>query len=58
MTLRRAPLPAFAPASEAARLYEALWTEMEARMAGRPTSIALAAASRFRDADPARQAGL
>jgi hypothetical protein len=33
MTLRRAPLPAFAPHSEAARIYGALWTEMEQRMA-------------------------
>jgi chromosome partitioning protein len=40
MTLRRAPLPAFAPASEAARLYEALWTEMEARMAEGPLTRA------------------
>jgi cellulose biosynthesis protein BcsQ len=34
MTLRRAPLPAFAPASEAARIYAALWVEMEERMSG------------------------
>ena len=33
MTLRRAPLPAFAPHSEAARICGALWTEMEQRMA-------------------------
>ena len=36
MTVRRAPLPAFAPHSEASRIYAALWAEMEARMAGRP----------------------
>ena len=33
MTLRRAPLPAFAPHSEAARIYAALWAELEQRMA-------------------------
>jgi chromosome partitioning protein len=33
MTLRRAPLPAFAPQSEAARIYATLWTEMVERMA-------------------------
>ena len=36
MTVRRAPLPAFAPQSEAARIYAALWAEMEQRMAGGP----------------------
>ncbi|HUL48096.1 MAG TPA: ParA family protein [Steroidobacteraceae bacterium] len=34
MTLRRAPLPAFAPHSEAARIYATLWSEMEECMAG------------------------
>ncbi|HUL17806.1 MAG TPA: hypothetical protein VLV29_00950, partial [Steroidobacteraceae bacterium] len=32
MTQRRAPLPAFAPSSAAARVYTQLWTEMEERM--------------------------
>lgn len=32
MTLRRAPLPAFAPRSEAAAMYAQLWAEMQARM--------------------------
>jgi chromosome partitioning protein len=36
MTLRRAPLPAFAPKSEAALIYAALWAEMEARMSEQP----------------------
>jgi cellulose biosynthesis protein BcsQ len=31
MTVRRAPLPAFAPASPAARLYAQLWQEIEGR---------------------------
>lgn len=33
MSVRRAPLPAFAAKSEAALIYSALWAEMEARMA-------------------------
>jgi chromosome partitioning protein len=33
MTVRRAPLPAFAPHSEATAIYAALWAEMEGRMA-------------------------
>jgi chromosome partitioning protein len=33
MTLRRAPLPAFAAGSAAARIYTQLWEEMEARIA-------------------------
>jgi len=32
MTVRRAPLPAFAPASPAAALYASLWTEIAERM--------------------------
>jgi len=44
MTLRRAPLPAFAPASEAARIYATLWAEMEERMAGDREAGARAAA--------------
>jgi cellulose biosynthesis protein BcsQ len=32
MTVRRAPLPAFAPASPAARLYAALWNEVSSRI--------------------------
>ena len=43
MTLRRAPLPAFAPQSEAARIYAALWGEMEERMAGEREARAHAA---------------
>lgn len=35
MTLRRAPLPALAPASEASQRFAALWQELEARV-GRP----------------------
>jgi chromosome partitioning protein len=34
MSVRRAPLPAFAARSEAALIYTALWAEMEERMAG------------------------
>jgi chromosome partitioning protein len=32
MTLRRAPLPAYAPAGAAAQIYSALWAELEARV--------------------------
>jgi chromosome partitioning protein len=35
MSLRRAPLPAFAPSSMAAQVYAALWAEIAKRMAGR-----------------------
>jgi chromosome partitioning protein len=34
MTLRRAPIPAFAPASPAAAIYRVLWAEVAGRMAG------------------------
>ncbi|HVH83977.1 MAG TPA: hypothetical protein VM713_06650, partial [Steroidobacteraceae bacterium] len=44
MTLRRAPLPAFAPHSEAAAIYAALWAEMEERMAGANEALGGAAA--------------
>jgi chromosome partitioning protein len=36
MTLRRAPLPAFAPSSEAAQIYAALWAEVAGRMGELP----------------------
>jgi hypothetical protein len=32
MTWRREPLPAYAPLSEAGQIYEALWTEIAARI--------------------------
>jgi len=32
MTVRRAPLPAFAPGSPAAQLYASLWQEIAARI--------------------------
>ncbi len=35
MSLRRAPLPSYAPQSAAGRIYSALWTEIETRMAAR-----------------------
>ena len=34
MSLRRAPLPAYAPASAAGQVYTALWREIDARIAG------------------------
>jgi cellulose biosynthesis protein BcsQ len=36
MTLRRAPLPAFAPTSMATRIYTALWEEISERMGKQP----------------------
>jgi len=50
MTLRRAPLPAFAPQSEAARIYAALWAEMEERMAGKAAALPSARAAAWRPA--------
>jgi chromosome partitioning protein len=37
MSLRRAPLPAYAPRSAAGQIYSALWREIEARMGQRPS---------------------
>jgi chromosome partitioning protein len=36
MSLRRAPIPAFAPSGPAAQIYAALWTEVAARMGELP----------------------
>ena len=38
MSLRRAPLPAYAPASAGGQIYSALWQEIQTRMAQRPRS--------------------
>ena len=42
MSLRRAPIPAFAPGSASARVYAALWAEVAARIAGRPAAASRA----------------
>jgi chromosome partitioning protein len=42
MSLRRAPIPAFAPGSASARIYAALWAEVAARIAGRPAAASRA----------------
>jgi len=39
MSLRRAPLPAFAPNGMAAQIYVALWREIIERMGERPRSV-------------------
>ena len=39
MSLCRAPLPAFAPSSAAARIYAALWAEVAARMGEQPRAV-------------------
>jgi chromosome partitioning protein len=36
MSVRRAPLPACAPASDAARIYRALWSEVRERLEASP----------------------
>jgi chromosome partitioning protein len=45
MSLRRAPLPSYAPRSVVAQIYSALWTEIEARMERRPLAAAATLAS-------------
>jgi chromosome partitioning protein len=40
MSVRRAPIPAFAPRSAAAQIYAALWAEVGARMQARPAAAA------------------
>ena len=42
MSLRRAPIPAFAPASASAQIYAALWAEVAARIAERPAAASRA----------------
>jgi cellulose biosynthesis protein BcsQ len=42
MSLRRAPIPAFAPGSASARIYAALWAEVAARIAGRSAAASRA----------------
>jgi cellulose biosynthesis protein BcsQ len=42
MSLRRAPIPAFAPRSAAAQIYSALWAELMSVWPGRPAFPALA----------------
>ena len=39
MAVRRAPLPAFAPRDRATRAYEALWEELEDRLATKPHKL-------------------
>ena len=41
---RRAPVPAFAPSSTAARAFESLWREVEARLGGAMTTNAMSGA--------------
>jgi cellulose biosynthesis protein BcsQ len=58
MSVRRAPLPAFAPHSEPARICAALWAEVEKRSAAGPQPLALAGGSVLRGAARARHAEL
>jgi chromosome partitioning protein len=52
MSVRRAPLPACAPKSEAARIYAALWSEIRARLlpAPQPQPVAEAPAGHYAEA--------
>ena len=43
MSVRRAPLPAYAPGSDPARIYRALWAEIRARLEAAPRPAAVAA---------------
>src|SRR5262249_57282538 len=45
MSVRRAPLPACAPRSDAARIYAALWEEVSDRMQAGPRTSAAAPAA-------------
>jgi chromosome partitioning protein len=45
MTLRRAPMPAYAPRSAASQLYEALWAEIEAKLKQAPYLRAMRASA-------------
>ena len=53
MTVRRAPLPSYAPQSPAAKVYAELWGEIETRLALAPALPGvLTAASAAADAPP------
>jgi chromosome partitioning protein len=59
MSVRRAPLPAFAARSEAALIYAALWAEMEERMTeGAQPAAHSPRASWSRAEEPGRHAGV
>lgn len=55
MTLRRAPLPAYAPQSEAGQIYAALWKEIEVKLKQVPMVRAMKAAVASAQAAAARQ---
>jgi cellulose biosynthesis protein BcsQ len=52
MTLRRAPLPSYAPASAAGQLYAALWSELEMQLALPPPQSLLSVETAAADVPP------
>jgi cellulose biosynthesis protein BcsQ len=56
MSVRRAPLPAYAPTSDAARIYRALWSEIRERLEASPRPVTavreLSRYPRSNDPDP------
>ena len=55
MSVRRAPLPAWAPRSDSARIYRALWAEIRERLESAPRPPAAAAATHYPQSDEALQ---
>jgi cellulose biosynthesis protein BcsQ len=55
MSVRRAPLPAYAPKSESARICGALWAEIREHLEAAPRAAAAAASSRHPESDEALQ---
>jgi cellulose biosynthesis protein BcsQ len=55
MTLRRAPIPAFAPRSAGAQIYSALWTEVSLSVWPSPSGPPVSAANHARSYSPAVQ---
>ena len=55
MSVRRAPLPAYSPRSEPARIYGALWAEIREHLEAAPRVAAAAANSRYPESDDAVQ---
>ena len=55
MSVRRAPLPAWAPRSDPARIYCALWAEIRERLEAAPRPPAAAAGSQYPESDEALQ---
>ena len=55
MSVRRAPLPAYSPKSEPARIYGALWAETRAHLEAAPRAAAAEPSSRYPESEEAVQ---